>query len=113
MTYLEFYNLIESGGGNLTKRVQVAAVSWAVDTSLLPPESTDFEAKQAWAREIFSKPKSSAIKVLWFAVALTGIPGDGSTLTDAQLQGHVDNICNTNYAQAVLMPEMSGFFQSQ
>jgi hypothetical protein len=108
MTYLEFFNTIVDS--NLAKRVQVAVVSWAIDTSLLPPEAPNKEAKTLWASEIFQKPKSSAIKTLWFAIASTGIPGDGSSLTDAQLQTQVDAISDSHYDEAVLLPDMSGFF---
>jgi hypothetical protein len=108
MTYLEFFDTIV--GSNLAKRTQVAVVSWALTVPELPANDPTKAAKQVWATEIFQKPKSSAVKILWFAISSIGIPDDGSSLTDAQLQGSVNSLSNSHYDEAVLLPDLSGFF---
>lgn len=106
MTYLEFHNTVITGG-DLLKRVQVASVSWALRMSAAPANTPNLDRKQVWGTEIFRSPKLAAIKLLWFAIASTGIPGNGSTIDDAALQNGVDNICNTYFEEAIAMPDIT------
>lgn len=112
MTYLEFYDAAINGS-NLTKRVQVAAVAWALTVNALSDTDPTKVKKQEWATEIFTKPLSSAIKLMWFAIGTIGISGDGSTIPDTSLQTSVNNISNTHYANALLMPDMSSIIRAQ
>jgi len=113
MTYLEFFDNVVLGNSDLTKRVEVAAVAWALTVSALPDEDPTKAGKQKWATEIFTKPESSAIKMLWFAVGNNGITGDGSQIDDATLQTRVNNLSNNQYANAVLMPDIKSIVRTQ
>jgi hypothetical protein len=105
MTYLEFYNLATSGG-DLLKRVKVASIVWALQASALPPDAPNREGKQAFATKIFQNAEGVALKLVWFTIATTGLTGDGSQLTDAQLQTAVNNLCNTYFGAALEVPDL-------
>lgn len=106
MTYLEFYTLATTGG-DLLKRVKVAAVVWALQASALPESDPDKAGKQAFASAIFRDSDAVAIKLIWFTIATTGLTGDGSSTPDADIQTAVNNLCDTYFNQAVEIPGLN------
>jgi hypothetical protein len=106
MTYLEFYTLA-TNGGDVLKRVKVAAVVWAIQASALPPTAPNKEGKQALATKIFQKSDGLSINLAWFTLATGGLSGDPTQATDAQIQSVVNDLCDTYFEAALEIPDLN------